>query len=53
MPRSKNGSDRVVKSFGAELALWMWLGIVGLLGVGDPLRILLGLSTILGAFGSG
>ena len=41
-------SDRVVKSFNAELALWMWLEIVGILGAGDLLRMLSELSTILG-----
>ena len=50
MPRSTNVSDRDVKSSGVELALCMWLEIVGLLGVGDPLRILSGLSTISGGF---
>ena len=51
MPRSKNGSDRAVKSSGVELDLWMWLEIVDCLGVGDLLRMLLGLSTISRGFG--
>ena len=44
---------RAVRSSGAELALWMWLEIVGLLGVGAPLRMLSGLSTISGGSGLG
>ena len=53
MPRSKNGSDRAVKFSGVELALWMWLEIVDCLCVGDPLRMLSGLSTISGGSGLG
>ena len=50
---SKNGSDRAVKTSSVELALWMWLEIVGILGVGAPLRILSGSSTISGGSGFG
>ena len=46
-------SDRAVNPSGAELALWICLEIVGLLGVGDFLRMLLGLSPISGGFGLG
>ena len=53
MPRSENGAGRAVKSSGVELALWMWLGIVGIIGVGDLLRMISGLSTISGGFGLG
>ena len=53
MPRSKNGCVRAVKSYGAELDLWMWPEIVGLSGAGDLLRMLSGLSTISGGFGFG
>ena len=44
--RSKGGTSRAVRYSGVDLALWMWLEIVGLLGVGAPLRMLSGLSTI-------
>ena len=47
------GSDRDVKSSGVELDLYMLLEIVGLLGVGAPLTILSGLSTISGGSGLG
>ena len=53
MPRSKNGSDRAVKSSGVELALRIWLEIVGLVGAGDLLRMLSGFSTISGGSGLG
>ena len=53
MPRLKNGSDRAVNSCGVELALWMWREIVDCLCVGDPLRMLSGLSTISGGSGLG
>ena len=46
-------SNRDVKSSGAELALCMWLEIVGLIGAGDLLRMLSGFSTISGGFGFG
>ena len=51
--RSKGEANRDVKSSGAELALCMWLEIFGLIGVGNILRMLLGLSTISGGFGLG
>ena len=51
--KSKCGSNRAVKSSSAELALWMWLEIVGFIGVGDLLRMLSGLSTISSGFGLG
>ena len=53
MSRSKNGSNRAIKYSGVELALWMWLEIVDILGVGDLLRMLLRLSNISGGFGLG
>ena len=53
MPRSKSGSDRAVKFSGVELALWMRPEIVDYLGVGDPLRMLSGFSTISGGSGLG
>ena len=46
-------SDRAVKFYVAELALWMCLEIVGFLGVGYFLRMFSGLLTILGGFGLG
>ena len=46
-------SGRDVKSSGAKLALWMCLEIVGILGIGDFLRMPSGLSTISSGFGLG
>ena len=51
--RSKGGTNRAVKSSGAELVIWMCLEIDGLLGVGYLLRMFSGLSTIPGGFGLG
>ena len=42
-----------MKSSVAELALWTWLKIVGLIGVGDLLRMISGLSTISSGSGLG
>ena len=53
MSRSGRKCARAVRFSGAELALRMWLEMVGLLGVGAPLRILSGFSTISGGLGLG
>ena len=53
MYRSGRKFARVVRFSGAELALRMWLEMVGILGVGAPLRILSRFSTISGGSGLG